>query len=415
MWRILLQEFLGDLRAQKTRSFLTMFAITWGTIAIVLLLAFGEGLKTQVTTGLLNAGEKIFMTYGGETGKEYQGLPRGRRIRLTEEDMDLVLRSVEDVDAASPSYGRWGVTLSYGDVKTTTYMEGVHPVFSELRKMFPKPGGRFLNERDVRERRRVLFLGDSIAVRLFGSEDPVGKTLELDGLPFTVIGVMQSKFQDSMNNGPDEDRAIIPASTFRAIYGDRYVNHILFHPRSVERAEETKAEIFQVLGARYRFDPTDERALPMWDFIESERENRKVGTGIQIFLGMVGLFTLLVAGVGVANIMYVVVKERTHEIGVKLAVGARKTHIRRQFVFEALLISLLGGLIGLGVSVGVVTLVDMLPTEGNPAMNYIANPRLSWPITLGCLGVLTLIGFAAGYLPARRAANIDPVESLRYE
>lgn len=415
MWRILLQEFLGDLRAQKTRSFLTMFAITWGTIAIVLLLAFGEGLKTQVTTGLLNAGEKIFMTYGGETGKEYQGLPRGRRIRLTEEDMDLVLRSVEDVDAASPSYGRWGTTLSYGDVKTTTYMEGVHPVFSELRKMFPKPGGRFLNDRDVRERRRVLFLGDSIAARLFGSEDPVGRTLELDGLPFTVIGVMQSKFQDSMNNGPDEDRAIIPASTFRAIYGDRYVNHILFHPRSVERAEETKAEIFQVLGARYRFDPTDERALPMWDFIESERENRKVGTGIQIFLGMVGLFTLLVAGVGVANIMYVVVKERTHEIGVKLAVGARKTHIRRQFVFEALLISLLGGLIGLGFSVGVVTLVDMLPTEGNPAMNYIANPRLSWPITLGCLGVLTLIGFAAGYLPARRAANIDPVESLRYE
>ncbi len=415
MWRILLQEFLGDLRAQKTRSFLTMFAITWGTIAIVLLLAFGEGLKTQVTTGLLNAGEKIFMIYGGETGKEFQGLPRGRRIRLTEEDMDLVLRSVEDVDVASPSYGRWGATLSYGDVKTTTYMEGVHPVFSELRKMFPKSGGRFLNERDVRERRRVLFLGDSIAARLFGSEDPVGRTLELDGLPFTVIGVMQSKFQDSMNNGPDEDRAIIPASTFRSIYGDRYVNHILFHPRNVERAEETKAEIFQVLGARHRFDPGDERALPMWDFIESERENRKVGTGIQIFLGMVGLFTLLVAGVGVANIMYVVVKERTHEIGVKLAVGARKAHIRRQFVFEALLISMLGGLIGLLVSVGVVTLVDMLPTDGNPAMNYIANPRLSWPITLGCMGILTLIGFAAGYLPARRAANIDPVESLRYE
>jgi putative ABC transport system permease protein len=415
MWRILLQEFLGDLRAQKTRSFLTMFAITWGTIAIILLLAFGEGLKTQVTTGLLNAGEKIFMTYGGETGKEYQGLPRGRRVRLTEEDMDLVLRSVEDVDVASPSYGRWGTTLSYGDVKTTTYMEGVHPVFSELRKMFPKPGGRFLNERDVRERRRVLFLGDSIAYRLFGDEDPVGKTLELDGLPFTVIGVMRSKFQDSNNNGPDEDRAIIPSSTFRAIYGNRYVGHILFHPRSVERAEEIKAEIFQVLGAKHRFDPTDEMALPMWDFIESERETRKVGMGIQIFLGMVGLFTLLVAGVGVANIMYVVVKERTHEIGVKLAVGARKTHIRRQFVFEALLISLLGGLVGLAVSVGVVTVVDMLPTEGNPAMNYIANPRLSWPITLGCIGILTLIGFAAGYLPARRAANIDPVESLRYE
>ncbi len=415
MWRILLEEFFGDLRTQKTRTILTMFAITWGTIAIVLLLAFGEGLKEHISTGLLNAGEKIFMTYGGETSKEFEGLPRGRRIRLTEEDMELVVKSVEDVDVASPSYGRWGVTLSYGDVKTTTYMEGVHPPFAELRKMFPKIGSRFINEQDVKVRRRVLFLGDSIAYRLFGDEDPVGKVLDIDGLPYTVIGVMQGKFQDSMNNGPDEERAIIPASTFKTVYGQRYVNHILFHPRSKERAPQTKAEIFQVLGAKYRFDPTDERALPMWDFIESEQETKKIGTGIQIFLGMVGLFTLLVAGVGIANIMYVVVKERTHEIGVKLAVGARKAHIRRQFVFEALLVSLLGGLIGLAVSVGIVTLVNMIPTEGNPAMNYIANPRLSWPITLGCMSILMAIGLAAGYLPARRAAAIDPVESLRYE
>ncbi len=415
MWKILLEEFFGDLRTQKTRTFLTMFSITWGTVAIVLLLAFGEGLKQQISNGLLNAGEKIFMTYGGETSKEFEGLARGRRIRLTEEDMDLVVRSVEDVDMASPSYGRWGVTLSFGDVKTTTYMEGVHPSFSELRKVYPRTGGRFINERDVKERRRVLFLGDSIAYRLFGDEDPIGKTLDLDGLPYIVIGVMQSKFQDSMNNGPDEERAIIPASTFKTVYGYRYVNHILFHPRSKERAPQTKAEIFEVLGAKYRFDPTDERALPMWDFIESEQETKKIGTGIQIFLGMVGLFTLLVAGVGIANIMYVVVKERTHEIGVKLAVGARKAHIRRQFVFEALMVSLFGGLIGLGVSVGIVTLVDMIPTEGNPAMNYIANPRLSWPITLGCMSMLMLIGLAAGYLPARRAASIDPVESLRYE
>ena len=153
----------------------------------------------------------------------------------------------------------------------------------------------------------------------------------------------------------------------------------------------------------------------MWDFIESERETKKIGTGIQIFLGMVGFFTLLVAGVGIANIMYVVVKERTHEIGVKLAVGARKSHIRRQFVFEALLVSLIGGLIGLAVSVGIVTLVNMIPTEGNPAMNYIANPRLSWPIALSCMSILMGIGLIAGYLPARRAAAIDPVESLRYE
>ncbi|HSM07872.1 MAG TPA: ABC transporter permease [Gemmatimonadota bacterium] len=414
MWKILLAEFIGDMKAQRTRSLLTMFATMWGTIAIVLLLAFGEGLRRSVSSGLLNAGEKIFMIWGGSTTKEWEGLPSGRRIRLSEDDLALLQRSIDEVDRVSPSYGRWGTTLAYGDVKTTTHMEGVYPAFSELRKMFPRPGGRFISERDLDERRRVLFLGDSIAYRLFGAEDPVGRTVELDGAPFVVIGVMRSKFQDSNNNGPDEDRAIIPASTFTAIYGNRYVNHLLVQPRTVGRAPETKRRIAEVLGARFKFDPTDERAIPMWDFFESEKETAMVGYGIQIFLGLVGLFTLLVAGVGVANIMYVVVRERTMEIGVKLAVGARKRHIRQQFVFEALAISLIGGLAGLLLASGIVVVVDWIPFD-NPALQYIANPKLSWPIGIACVSILAGIGLAAGYLPARRAAGLDPVESLRYE
>lgn len=414
MWKILLDEFIGDLKAQRTRSLLTMFATMWGTIAIVLLLAFGEGLRRSVSTGLLNAGEKIFMIWGGETSKPWEGLPRGRRIRLTEDELVLLQKAIEEVDLVSPSYGRWGTTLAYGDVKTTTYMEGVYPAFSELRKMFARPGGRFISQHDLDERRRVLFLGDSIAHQLFGRDDPIGRTVQLDGQPFTVIGVMQSKFQDSNNNGPDEDRAIIPASTFTAVYGHRFVNHLLVKPRSVERAPETKRRIAEVLGARFDFDPSDERAIPMWDFFESERETNMVGYGIQIFLGLVGLFTLLVAGVGVANIMYVVVRERTREIGVKLAVGARKRHIRSQFVFESLAICLTGGLAGLALASAVVFIVDWLPVS-NPAMQYIANPKLSWPISGGCVSILVAIGLAAGYLPARRAANVDPVESLRYE
>ncbi len=414
MWRILLTEFAGDLKAHKTRALLTMFAITWGTIAVVLLLAFGEGLRRTINSGLLNAGERIFMVYGGQTSKSFEGLPRGRRVRLTEDDMNLVVRFVDQIDEASPSYGRWGVTLEYADVRTTTYMEGVHPSFSDMRRMFPKRGGRFINDTDVAERRRVVFLGDSIAYRIFDSEDPIGKEIDLDGVPFTVIGVMQAKFQDSMNNGPDENRAIIPASTYRAIYGDRYVNHLLLRPRSVERAEITKREINEVLGAKHKFDPTDERALPMWDFIESEAQTRAIGLGIQLFLGLVGIFTLIVAGVGVANIMYVVVKERTREIGIKLAVGARKKHIMAQFMFEALSISLLGGLAGMTLSVLAVLIVDSIPAS-NPAMNYIANPKLSWTITLICGSILMLIGLLSGFLPARRAANLDPVDALRYE
>ncbi len=414
MWRILLTEFAGDLKAHKTRALLTMFAITWGTISVVLLLAFGEGLRRTINSGMLNAGERIFMVYGGQTSRVCEGLPTGRRILLSEEDLDLVLRSVPEFEMGSPSYGRWGVNLRTGDQNTNTYMEGVAPEFLELRRMFPAAGGRFINQRDMEQRRRVLFLGNRIADRLFPEGNPVGKTVKLDGLPFTVVGVMQKKFQDSSNNGPDENRAIIPASTFKTIYGYRYVGHRILRPRSGEEAERAKAALYRVLGRKYKFDPDDIRALSMWDFVEDAKMVNAIGLGIQIFLGLVGGFTLLVAGVGVANIMYVVVRERTHEIGVKLAVGARRPHIMSQFIFEAMLLALVGGAIGLAFSGLVVTAMNAIPSD-NEAMAYIANPVLSWRIALICVSILVTIGLVAGVLPARRAASVDPVESLRYE
>jgi putative ABC transport system permease protein len=414
MWRILLQEFYGDLKTQKLRAFLTIFSLAWGTIAIVLLLSFGEGLRRSVVNGLLNAYDRMFMIYGGETSRTYEGLPSGRRIRLTEQDGELLRRTIPGVELVSPSYGRGGARLRAGDVSTTTYMEGVYPSFELMRRMYPVAGGRFLNERDLEERRRVVFLGDSIAKRLFGDAPPVGQTLLIDDLPFTVVGVMQRKLQSSMNNGPDADRAIIPASTFRAIYGPRYVDHLLVRPRDVQSAEQVKAEISRVLGRRYRFDPADERALNLWDLIEEEKLARRIMLGIQIFLGVVGGLTLVVAGVGVANIMYVAVRERTREIGVKRALGARRRHIVAQFVFEALLLALTGGLAGLAVAAAVVLIVDGLPAS-NEAMEYLANPKLPWPIALGTVLALMAIGLAAGVFAARRAAAVDPVESLRYE
>ena len=414
MWKILLAEVLGDLRAHRTRTLLTIFAMVWGTISIVLLLAFGQGLRTQVSVGLLNAGERIFMVYGGQTSLEHEGLSRGRRIRLREDDLDLVVRAIPEFEFGSPSYGRGRTHLEAGENRTTTYMEGVNPIFSELRRMFPAPGGRFINQRDLDQRRRVLFLGDEIAARLFGDTPPVGQTVLLDGLSFRVIGVMESKFQDSSNNGPDENRAVIPASTFRSIYGNEFVNHLLVRPRNVADAPVAKRELYRVLGGRHRFDPTDERALGIWDFIEDEKIVGQIGFGIQVFLGLVGAFTLLVAGVGVANIMYVVVRERTQEIGIRLAVGARRRHIVNQFMFEAILIAVGGGLLGLAVASLLVIGIDSVPSE-NPALEYIMNPKLSLPIASTCVGLLMVIGLVAGILPARKAARLDPVESLRYE
>lgn len=414
MWSNLFREFFSDLGKQKLRSFLTILAIAWGTLSVVLLLAFGRGLGSSLVEGLRGAGDQVMIIYGGQTTLNFEGLGVGRTIRFTEEDLSLIESAVPGIAYASPQYGQWGTRLQYKDAITTTYMEGVDPDFEIMRTMYPVSGGRFINEQDVVSRRRTLFLGDQIAGTLFGEEDPIGKEVLLNGTPFTVVGTMKSKMQTSMNNGPDAERAIIPHTTFKNIYGNRYLNSMLIRPENPELQESIKTRITSILAAKYKFDPADEQALPVWDFIEQEEMSLKVATGLEIFLFTIGFFTLMIAGVGVANIMFVVVKERTREIGVKLAVGARKIHIITQFIFESLLISFIGGGIGMAISSAIVYgVLSMNLTTG--AGEFLGKPEISGLAVLVTTTVLCGIGLIAGIFPAIKAAKVDPVESLRYE
>ncbi|GBE28248.1 macrolide export ATP-binding/permease protein MacB [bacterium BMS3Bbin03] len=409
-----IQEFFRDLKTQKNRAFLTAFAIAWGTLAVVLLLAFGEGFKIQTAKGLANAGNRIMIIYGGQTTKTYRGLPEGRNIRLTVTDEQLLKESLPEIGLISVQYGHWNAQLTTPKASVVTFLVGVEPSFETMRRMYPIKGSRFLNRPDMQNRRRVVFLGGEIAGELFGQENPVGKSLMINHIPFTVIGIMLKKLQTSMNNGPDSRRAVIPASTFRAIYGNRYVRQIVVRPRKMSDDVMLKKQIRTLLGQRHRFDPTDSNALWIWDFIKQEQTTHKIFVGIQIFLGLIGGLTLLVAGVGVANIMFVIVKERTHEIGIKKAVGARKSHILSQFIFESLLITALGGFAGLLFSWLFVKAMGLLPFD-KPPLQYLGEPRLSLTTMLITVFILGTIGLLAGLLPARQAAQVNPVESLRYE
>ena len=406
--------FLKDLLRQRKRFFLTSMAIAWGTISMVLFLAFGEGMKQSFLQGTRGLGEGIIMFGGGSTGKTFKGLGTGRRIRLTVEDMDLIRQRIPEIGRISAEFQRWGVDYTYGKVTTNSRVSGVYPDFGEMRTQFPAEGGRFINDSDVKEKRRVIFLGNKLKERLFGKGMAVGEFVIVNRIPFLVIGVMQEKMQTSMYSGPDDMSGVIPVTTFDSLYGYRYVNRIIAQPRRLGDTEMIKNLIRRILGAKYQFDSTDKRAVWMWDVVEQEKQIMKIMLGIQMFLGIIGGITLFIAGGGVANMMYVVIRQRTKEIGLKIALGAKKRNILFPFLLESIMITLIGGMLGIPTTYFMIKGYTALPVE-NLVIKYLGTPEISWNIAFGTVIILGILGLAAGFFPARKAASINPMEALRYE
>jgi putative ABC transport system permease protein len=405
----LITQFLADLRNQKLRTALTILGITWGTVAVVVLLAFGTGLREHMIENASGIGENIVILFPGSTAKPFQGYGRGRPIRLKEEDAAVLRREIPEIAEISPEFARRDVPFRVGESTTTPMIGGVHPEYSEIRNVLPRAGGRFLNENDLAQRRRVVFLGDSLAVRLFGSVDVVGRQVMVGVTPFTVIGVMQNKNQDSSYGARDWDRAFIPASTHAALFGQRFISYIVYRVGDPTQTAAANERVREVLGRRHTFDPGDLDAVGLWDTTEGMKFFHFLFLGFNLFLGVVGSFTLVVGGIGVANIMYVVVRERTREIGVRRALGAKKREILGQILVETFIVVAIGAALGFAVSLAFVVGAGMLPIQ-----EYVGTPTLSPVVLASTLVMLSLIALAAGIFPARRAANLDPVESLRH-
>jgi putative ABC transport system permease protein len=310
----------------------------------------------------------------------------------------------------------WESQLVRGDVVINNRLTGADAIWGELRNQIPKPGGRFINPLDVAAKRRVIFLGGEVAGKLFGSEDPVGQQLLVDNTPFTVVGVLADKLQMGTYGGPDASNTVIPITTFEAIKGRRRLSNIVFRAASPELHEAAKDRFYELMSKRFRFDPSDRRALGMWDTRQSQATMANVGRGIELFLGIVGALTLIVGGVGVANIMFASVTQRTKEFGVLMALGAKRRFVTGPLVIESLGLTLFGGAIGIVVGAALVEGLAMVQRKANsPAMAFLGEPTFAWPAVLTTVALLGVVGWLAGLFPARRALAIEPAVVLREE